>query len=114
MTLDNSYAKVDIVNMKTQTISTRVTQQELRVLDTLAEDAGLDRSGMTRSLVRRGLKEMRKEAALNAYAGQHATLSRAAEMAELSPWDFLASLATTSGAFHYDLEEFEEDLDAKP
>lgn len=100
--------------MKTQTISTRMTHEELRVLDELAEDAGLDRSGMTRSLVRRGLKEMRTEAALNAYAGQQATLSRAAEMADLSPWDFLAKLATMGGAFHYDLEEFEEDLDAKP
>ena len=112
--LDRAYSISDIANVKTQTISTRMTQQELEVLDALAEDAGVDRSGMTRSLVRRGLKELRTEAALKAYAGQHATLSRAAEMAELSPWDFLARLAATGGAFHYDLEEFEEDLDANP
>lgn len=70
--------------------------------------------GKNRSLVRRGLKEMRTEAALKAYADQHATLSRAAEMADLSSWDFLARLATTGGAIHYDLEEFEDDLNANP
>lgn len=112
--LDKPFTEVDIVNMKTRTISTRMTEDELRILDELAEESGLDRSGMTRSLVRRGLKEMRTEAALNAYAGQHATLSRAAEMAALTPGDFLARLATSGGTFHYDLEEFEEDLDASP
>lgn len=100
--------------MKTMTISTRVTPHELRVLDELAEHAGLDRSGMTRSLVRRGLKEMRTESALRAYAEQNATLSRAAEMAELSSWDFLARLATSKDTLHYDVEEFEEDLNANP
>jgi hypothetical protein len=98
--------------MKTQTISTRMTVQELQILDELAKEAGLDRSGMTRSLVRRGLRGMRTEAALRAYAAQQATLGRAAEMAELSPWDFLARLAATGGTFHYDVEEFEEDLNA--
>lgn len=38
--------------MKTVTISTRLNKDELVVLDELAEHAGLDRSGMARSLVR--------------------------------------------------------------
>lgn len=100
--------------MKTKTISTRLTEDELLVLDELAEHAGLDRSGMARSLVRRGLREIRTEAALEAYSEQRATLSRAAEMAALSPWDFLVRLTASGGVLHYDLEEFEEDLDAEP
>jgi predicted HTH domain antitoxin len=100
--------------MKTVTISTRLNEDELVVLDELAEHAGLDRSGMTRSLVRKGLREMRTEAALEAYAGQRATLSRAAEMAELSSWDLLMRLTAAGGTIHYDVEEFEEDLHADP
>lgn len=100
--------------MKTKTISTRLSEDELVALDELAEQAGMDRSGMARSLVRRGLRERRMEAALEAYAGQRATLSRAAEMADLSTWDFLMRLTATGGTLHYDVEEFEEDLHAEP
>jgi len=99
--------------MKTKTISTRLSEDELVVLDELAEQAGMDRSGMARSLMRRGLRETRIEAALEAYAGQRATLNRAAEMAELSTWDFLMRLTAAGGMLHYDVEEFEEDLHAE-
>ena len=100
--------------MKTQTVSTRLAEDELRALDELAAESGLDRSGMARSLVRKGLKAMRLESALAAYAGQRVTLNRAAELADLSPWDFLARLAAAGGTLHYDVHELEEDLDAGP
>jgi predicted HTH domain antitoxin len=99
--------------MKTKTVSTRLTEDELSVLDELAEGSGLDRSGMTRSLVRRGLQQMRLESALSAYSGQQVSLGRAAELAGVSPWDFLVQLGTAGGRLHYDLAEFEEDLHAK-
>ena len=98
--------------MKTQTVSTRLTEEELSVLDELAAGAGLDRSGMARSLVRKGLRQMRLEAALGAYAAQQASLGRAAEIAGVSAWDFLAHLAATGGRMQYGMEEFEEDLHA--
>ena len=112
--IDNLSANCKIVNMKTVTISTRLSREELFDLDELAESAGLDRSGMARSLVRRGLKEMKTEAALKAYAQQRASLSRASEMAELSPWDFLMKLQASGGTIHYDIADFEEDLHANP
>jgi predicted HTH domain antitoxin len=99
--------------MKTQTISTRLTEDELSVLDELAAGAGLDRSSMARSLVRRGLRQMRLESALSAYSGQQVSLGRAAELAGVSPWDFLAHMVEAGGKMQYDLVEFEEDLHAR-
>ena len=100
--------------MKTQTVSTRLAEDELAALDELAAGSGMDRSGMTRCLVRRGLKALRLESALAAYAEQRVTLNRAAELADLSPWDFLARLKATGGTLHYDVQELEEDLNAEP
>lgn len=100
--------------MKAQTVSTRLNREELAVLDELAAGSGLDRSAMTRSLVRKGLSEMRIDSALAAYAERRVTLSRAAELAGLSSWDLLARLAAGGGEIHYGVAEFEEDLDGQP
>jgi predicted HTH domain antitoxin len=110
--LDTVFSKAYIVNMKTQTVSTRLSEEELSVLDELAAGSGLDRSGMTRSLVRKGLQQMRLEAAVSAYSSQQVSLGRAAEIGGLSPWDFLAHLAATGTKMQYGVEEFEEDLHA--
>jgi len=72
--------------MKTKTISTRLEEDELVQLDALASSCGLDRSGMTKSLLRRGLAELRFDAAVAAYREGRVTMSRAAEMASLSVW----------------------------
>jgi predicted HTH domain antitoxin len=98
--------------MKTQTVSTRLNEEELSVLDELAAGSGLDRSGMARSLVRKGLQQMRMEAAVAAYSSQQVSLGRAAEIGGLSPWDLLAHLAATGVSMQYGVEEFEEDLHA--
>ena len=42
------------------------------------------------------------------------TLSRAAELAGLSQWDFLALMSPEKLELHYDVTEFEEDLNALP
>ena len=80
------------------------------MLDELAAGSGLDRSGMARSLVRKGMRQMRMEAAVSAYSSQQVSLGRAAEIAGVSPWDLLAHLASASVKMQYGIEEFEEDL----
>lgn len=97
----------------TKTISTRLSEEELSALDVLAESSGLDRSGMTRCLVRKGLKALRIESALTSYAEHRVTLSRAAEIAGLPLWDFIAQLNAAGGTIHYDVQELEEDLDGE-
>ena len=83
------------------------------MLDELAAGSGLDRSGMARSLVRKGMQQMRMETAVSAYSQQQVSLGRAAEIAGVSPWDLLAHLASAGVKLQYGVEEFEEDLHAR-
>lgn len=96
--------------MKTITLSTRMAPDELAEVDSLAKQAGLDRSSMTKSLVRRGLRELCLEQATEAYAAQRITLSRAAEIAKLPVSDFLLHLERNSHTLNYDVDDLEEDL----
>lgn len=99
--------------MKTKTVSTRLEESELAQLDWLASSAGLDRSGMTKSLLRRGLAECRFERAVDDYRARRVTLSRAAEMAGISVWDFMARMEGVDLSLQYGPREFEEDLSAR-
>jgi predicted HTH domain antitoxin len=96
--------------MKTYTVSTRLAPEELISLDNLAAHAGLDRASMTKSILRRGLKECRLEAALDAYAAGEVSLSRAAELAAVGTWDLLREIAQRGLTVNYDLPELEEDF----
>lgn len=96
----------------TTTVSTRLDESEMALLDSLAEVSGADRSTLVRSLMRRGMKQFRLEQAVEAYRHGAATLSRSAEIAGISLWDFLSRMESESLDLHYGVEEFEADLKA--
>lgn len=96
--------------MKTTTVSTRLSSEDLADLEEAAAETGMDRASMTKALIRRGLSQMRVELAEKAYTQGKATLSRAAEIARLPLWDFEQQLAKRNIPSSYDLEEFQEDL----
>ncbi len=96
--------------MPTKTVSTRLEPAELRQLEQLAESSDLDRATLLRTLLRRGIREMRLEQAVDAYRAEEVTLGRAAEMAGLGTWDFLARMEDQHLELHYGVEEFESDL----
>ncbi len=98
--------------MATTTVSTRLDEAELALLESLSELSGSDRSTLVRQLMRRGLMEVRLERGFEAYRKGVVSLSRAAEVAGLSQWDFLARLESESLDLHYGTEEFEADLSA--
>jgi predicted HTH domain antitoxin len=87
-----------------------MSPEELEEVDALARQAGLDRSAMTKSLVRRGLRELCLDQAIEAYASDRVTLSRAAEIAKIPVSDFILQMDRRSLTLHYDLEDLEEDL----
>lgn len=99
--------------MKTKTVSLRLDAEEVRLLDALASGSGLDRSGMTKSLLRRGMTELRFDQAVTAYREGRVTLSRAAEMADLSVWDFLSRMEASGLTLHYGVGDLEEDWNAR-
>jgi len=96
--------------MKTTTVSARLPPEDLADLEEAAADACMDRATMTKTLLRRGLREIRLEMAERAYAEGRATLSRAAEIARIPLWDFQEILARRQVPLNYDLAEFEEDM----
>ena len=69
--------------MATVTLSTRLAKEEARKIDELAANLGLDRGAVLKQLIRKGLKEIQIETALDSYRRGKITLSKAAEIAEL-------------------------------
>lgn len=110
--IDKVFAMWDIVNMSTVTVSARVDEGDARLIEELAQDEGCDRSTLIKSLLRRGLSNLRLESAVRSYARGEITLSRAAEKAGLSIWDFISLMPDHNLTLNYDLGEFEDDLRA--
>lgn len=98
--------------MPSTTISARVDSEEAALIEALAEEEGCDRSTLMKVLLRRGIRAHRLDKAIASYAAEEVTLSRAAEAAGISIWDFLALMPTKKLDLHYDVAEFEEDLQA--
>lgn len=72
------------------TISTRVPDDLEAELEDYLEAERLDRSTAVRKLLSEGLSEWRREQALDRLAAGEITMSKAAEMADLSVWEMTA------------------------
>lgn len=97
--------------MVTVTLSTRLAKEDVRKIDELAASLGLDRSALLKQLIRKGLKDIQTERALDAYRRGTITLSRAAEIAEVSLRDILLRLPEESVELSYDIRELQRDLE---
>ena len=97
--------------MGTITLSTRLASDEARKIDELAAELGLDRGALLKQLIRKGLKDIQTERALAAYRRGTITLSRAAEIAELSLRDILLRLPEESIELNYDVRELQRDME---
>jgi predicted HTH domain antitoxin len=97
--------------MGTITLSARLASDEARKIDELAADLGLDRGALLKQLIRKGLKDIQTERALDAYRRGTITLSRAAEIAELSLRDILLRLPEESIELNYDVRELQRDME---
>ncbi len=97
--------------MGTITLSTRLGSDEARKIDELAADLGLDRGALLKQLIRKGLKDIQTERALDAYRRGTITLSRAAEISELSLRDILLRLPEESIELNYDVRELQRDME---
>jgi len=97
--------------MKTVTVSARLEAEEADLLATMARLEGCDRSSLIKAVLRRGMREIRMERACTAFRKEEVTLSRAAELAGVGPWDFLALADREKLNLHYDVDELEADLE---
>jgi predicted HTH domain antitoxin len=104
-----------IANMAaSSTVSTRLDDQELALIQSLAELEGCDRATLIKSLLRKGMVHLRREQAVRAFRREEVTLSKAAELAGMDQWDFLALMETEKLDLHYDVADFEQDLSHLP
>lgn len=106
-----TYTKRHSVNMASVTISTRLDPEEVKLLESLADLSGFDRSTLVRSLLRRGMNELRRDLAAQALRKEQVTLSRAAELAGQDVWDFIAGMESRGLELHYGVDDLEQDLD---
>lgn len=93
------------------TISARVPDELESEFERYLEDEQLDRSTAIRKLLSESLDQWRREQALEALAEGRVTLSRAAEIAELSVWE-LAQLAAEHDITWVDDDHLDGDLEA--
>jgi len=94
-----------------ETISARVPEDPEAELEAYREGEKLDRSTAVRRLLSEGLEAWRRDRALESLAAGGVTLSRAAERARTSVWDF-ARLAEERDVTWVDGDHVEADVEA--
>ena len=96
--------------MRTVTLSTRLTEKEAAELDAFALGEGMERASFIKQLLRKGLNEFKFNRAVGLYRGHRISLSKAAEISNLTIQDFLLRFRDQALELNYDIEELERDL----
>jgi len=92
------------------TISTRVPEDLEAELEAYLESERLDRSTAVRKLLSEGLEAWRTERALERFADGEVSLTKAADLAEVSVWEF-ADLVADADDVWVSTDHLEADLD---
>jgi len=96
--------------METVTVSMRLPKAEAEKLTQVARRTGMERATLLKRAVRRGTQDLLFEEACRAYRAGEATLSRAAEIAELSLRDMILRMRGGDLELNYGVEDLERDL----
>ena len=98
------------VTDKMKAVTTRIPQEEQRWLEEVEKESGAQRSEVLRRLIEMGLKEWRKEKALELLEDHRTTIRKAAEMAGVSYIEMLDMADKKGIDIGYDMEELEKDI----
>ncbi len=96
--------------MQTATISMRLPQSQVAKLEKLARELGTERPTLLKRALLRGAEGLMFERACQAYRAGEATLSRAAELAELPLRDMMLRLKEADLELSYGVEDLQKDL----
>ena len=91
-------------------LSVRIPEQEDEELEKLAKTMKTDKSSVARKAIELGVKEIKKEEALNMVRRREWTVWKAAEYCGLSYRAFLQLLREENVPFPLSVEEFEREL----
>ena len=96
--------------MKTIPISTRLDENEAKIIDQFAKEDGLDRSTFLKKLLKKGLEEYKLTKALTLYRRGSISLSRAAEITGLALRDLVSRLPETNSELNYYPDDLKQDI----
>lgn len=94
-----------------ETVTTRIPEEDERLLAELESDWSADRSEVLRRLIRDGLDDWRRERALADLESGALTLRKAAELADVSYVEMLTLAAEEGIDVGYTADDLERDLD---
>ena len=97
--------------MKTQILSTRLKECYAREIQQLAREEGLDKSTFLKKIIICGLQEYKLEHAVELYNKNKITLSRAAELADLSVHELVSVMPDHNMELHYSADNFQSDME---
>jgi predicted HTH domain antitoxin len=92
------------------TVTTRVDEELVKIIDRIAKEEGMDRSTVIRRFLLRAVKEWMIEKSLKEYEQGKLTLWQAAERCGLSLWEMINEVKKREVHVPYTLEELKEDL----
>nr|MDO8080373.1 UPF0175 family protein [Candidatus Freyarchaeota archaeon] len=93
-----------------ETIRIRLPRETIRKLSELADKEGKNRSALIRELLERGVKEKNLDNVVEMYRKGQITGWRAAQLAEISLWNFYKVLDEKGIHIQYSEHDLEEDL----
>ena len=96
--------------METVTISMRLPKDEVGRLGKLARELGTLRPTFLKQALQRGVADLMFDRSCQAYRKGEATLSRAAEIAEISVHDMILKMKDSDLELNYGVAELEKDL----
>lgn len=96
--------------MRSVTISVRLPEEDVRRFEHLASELGTARPTFLRQALERGARDLLFERACQAYRNGEATLSRAAEIADLSLVEMITKMKDANLELSYGTEELRKDL----
>lgn len=91
-------------------VATRIGDDTLRDLEEMEREEKLDRATALRKLISIGLRQWKLQRAIRLYSEGRVSTWKAAEMAELTLYEFLDELRVRRIPAQYTLEDLEEDL----
>ena len=94
------------------TVTTRVGEELVKIIDSIAKREGMDRSTVIRRFLLRAVKDWLIEKSLDEYEQGKLTLWQAAEKCGLSLWEMINEVKKREIHVPYTLEELKEDLKA--
>jgi len=95
-----------------EVISARLPKERVKLIEEIAKEEKVDKSTILDRALEHYTKEWKLNKAIELYREGAVTLSRAAEIAEISVWEMINVLAERKIPHQYDVEDFEEDLKA--